>query len=301
MQILERDSYITPDGIEYSLTNPKTRVVFSWEGEGMPPIDYIAQRGPFQHGETVLNFFLRPRVLQAIVRHHHCTRAEYWTARNTLLNILRPSRQVQGFVNPGRIRKRLSNGEIRDLDVFIAEGPGFAARSITQWDELAFTEVLRFIAHNPVWYHPIQQSLDFSPDAELTFPITFPIVFGSLNTLSNLVYTGTWEEYPEIIINGPITSPTITNTTLGLSIALSATLLVGESITIDLSYGNKTVTKSDGTNLIGTVSASSDLATFKLAPAPTAPSGVNQIEVTGSGVSGDTSIEINWYRRFIGI
>lgn len=299
--ILERDSYITPDGVEYSLTSSKKRVVFSWEGEGMPPIDYIAQRGPFQHGETVLNYFLRPRTLQAIIRHTNCSREDYWNARNELLNILRPSRQDPGEVLPGKIRKRLSNGEIRDLDVFIAEGPGFAARNISQWDELAFTEVLRFVAHNPVWYHPTQQTLGFSADAELTFPITFPIVFGSLSTTDNLIYTGTWEEYPEIIINGPITSPVITNTTLDLQIALSALLLLGESITLDLSYGNKTVIKSDGTNLIGTVSADSDLATFKVAPHPTAPLGVNQISVAGSGVSGDTSIEINWYRRFVGI
>ena len=156
--LIESDSYITPDGIEYPLTAPNSRVVFSWEGEGMPPIDYITQRGPFQHGETVLNFFLRPRILQAIIRHSYCSRSAYWDGRADLLDVLRPNRQTPGNITPGRLRKRLANGDIRDLDVFILEGPGFAARPGSSWDEWSYSETIRFIAYNPVWFHPTEQT-----------------------------------------------------------------------------------------------------------------------------------------------
>lgn len=302
-KIVETDHYVTPDGVEYLLTSPNSRIVFSWEGEGMPPIDYITQRGPFQHGETVLNYFLRPRILQCAIRHEFCTREEYWTGRNALLSILRPNRQTTSTLTPGRIRKRLANAERRDIDVFIIEGPGYAARQSGQWDERAFTEVLRFIAHNPIWYDPVQRSQTFNTASitDLVFPITFPIVFTSLDISANLTYLGTWIEYPVITINGPISNFVLENTTTDEEIALTAVLLTGESIVIDLRYGIKTVIKSDGSNLIGTLTSDSDLATWHLAPDPEATNGINAIHITAQGANATTSIIINYYRRYIGV
>ena len=57
----DRITYITPDGVEYMLSPPVW--VLQEDGFGMPPIEYVTQRGPLQHGETVKNLFLRPRTI----------------------------------------------------------------------------------------------------------------------------------------------------------------------------------------------------------------------------------------------
>ncbi|MCI0551432.1 MAG: exo-alpha-sialidase, partial [Anaerolineae bacterium] len=59
-------SYIGPDGQVYPLVTPHLpvgRFVMNFSGFGMPPFDYVTQRGPFQHGETVRDFFARPRIV----------------------------------------------------------------------------------------------------------------------------------------------------------------------------------------------------------------------------------------------
>ena len=77
---------------------------------------------------------------------------------------------------------------------------------------------------------------------------------------------------------------------------------MGETVTINLEYGNKTVVNNAGTNLIGTVTTDSDLATFHIAPDPEAVNGINQLLVTGDdAVIGQTEIRIEWHTNYIGI
>lgn len=300
--MLELVQYIDPQGVKYTLHNGKSRFVISEEGTGMPPIEYVTQRGPFQHGESLRDYFLTPRIIQMVIRQNYCSRNEYWNGRNSILDAIRPNRQLAGALSPGKIRKLKSDGTVRDIDVIILQGPNFQPRQQGQWDEWSFQETLRFIAHNPIYYEPTQQSFAFvDSTGDLVFPITFPITFGVFGTSANITYTGTWIEYPTIVINGPITAPYIENVTTVQSILINTSINNTESITVDLSYGNKSITKNDGTNLIGYVSSSSDLADFHLAPDPEAPGGVNQINVTGSGTGASTSVTLSWYRRYIGV
>ena len=77
-------------------------------------------------------------------------------------------------------------------------------------------------------------------------------------------------------------------------------------MTFDLSYGVKTVLNQNGTNLIGSLSTDSDLATFHLTPdaevtANTANDGLNPISVTGTNLNEDSALMLKWYTRYIGI
>src|SRR3990167_9916197 len=102
----------------------------------MPQIEYITQRGPYQHGVTVQDYFLQPRVIQMLIRQQYCSRIKLWAGRSNILNHLRPNRQSPGQLNTGKLRKYLPDGSIRDLDVLIQEGPRFEARNL-KWDEWA--------------------------------------------------------------------------------------------------------------------------------------------------------------------
>lgn len=305
-RLIEFDQYIGPDGAVYPLSDGINRFVMSFTGWGMPPVDYITQKGPFQHGETVLDYRLRPRVLQIVHRENSCSREAYWTNRNDLLDAIKPNRHSVGDVQPGQLRKILPSGAKRDLDVFISRGPSFEARNPGRWDEWAFTETLRFIAHNPLAYNPDLASYEFALAAltELEFAIEFPIEFGTstLDESETITYNGTWQSFPTITIVGPIDNPVITNTSTSEKIELDYSISAGTTITITLDYGNKTVEDGSGSNLIATVSADSDLDTFHVAPDPEVVDGENTITVEGGGADADsTSVTISYYERFIGI
>ncbi len=306
-------TYITPDGISYPFHTPHDttgRFVLSFSGFGTPPIEYITQRSAFQHGQTVKDFFLTPRVLQVLIRHSFANRTDWWAGRAALLDDIRPNRQLTATaVVPGRLRLTQTDGTVRELEVFIQEGPRFEPRAPDRWDEFAFNEFLRFVAHNPVAFDPAQQTGTWvfaSLDDELVFPIAFDasnIVFGGgqLDDTLTITYPGTWLEHPIFSIVGPVSSPRIDNTTTSEFISMPAlTIPLGRTVTIDLREGFKTVVDDLGTNLIGAVSSDSDLATFHLAADPEAPLGVNVLRFRGNNTSGVTAVSLTYFIRYFG-
>jgi (2Fe-2S) ferredoxin len=308
--------YITPDGIEYPLVTPHVtgRFVMSMSGGGAAPIQYISQRGPNQDGETVRGFSLTPRVIQILERQQFKSRSTWWDGRADILNDLRPNRQATAtVVVTGTFRVVTANGDVRDLNVFLQDGPRFEARNVDEWDEWAFEEVLRFIAHDPLWFDParVDLVLAFTLDANLVFPITFPIQFGGglIDVSTNLDYTGTWASLPTIVIVGPIDNPIIDNTTTGEKIELSSVIGPGRTVTIDLAFGQKTIVDDLGNNLLGSLTTDSDLGTFHIAPTPEAPQVVGQprptarnvIRLRGSNPTGATSVEVRYLTRYFGI
>jgi len=285
----------------------------SFIGTCMPGLEYITQRGPMQHGETVIDYRLNARLIQYVIRLNSCSRQGFWESRWNLLDLIRPNRQYAGQLSPGILRKRIPGGYIRDIDVFIQQGPEFAPRSIEEWDEFGITEALRFYAPDPTFYDPTLQCLTWSVISfnELVFPLTFikegigdGLIFGMgiINAIESITYLGTWMTFPTIEIDGPMSGPTIENLATGEKITLNYQILDGETVTIALPFGNKTVTNNLGANLAGTVSTDSDLAAFHIAPHPEAPGGVNQIHVIGTdAILGTTQIRLSFYTRYIGI
>lgn len=287
---VEYDVLTTADGESFILHGPSGRQVLSFAGTGMPDIEYVTQRGPFQHGESVRDFFLRPRVVEYHIRQQACSRDQFWTLRNTLLYLLSPGRGLNATLT-----KHLPDGRQRALSVNIQSGPQFQGRKADQWDEWAIDEILRFVAFNPVYYDPTQHAVSFNALGGLTFPITFPIVFAASGGDATIAYGGTWIEYPTFRITGPLSAISIYNATTNERLGLTYAILAGRTVTIDLTYGVKTVTLDDGTNLIGYLTPSSDLGTFHLQP------GDNDISVTGTGFGVGSAVELDYYERFIGI
>lgn len=303
--VYERLVYIDPQGVKYDLHAPPHRAVLSEEGLGMPPIEYVTERGPMQHGVTVKDFFLQPRPIQIIVAQNFCGRDQYWNGRAGLIDAIRPNKSDDALqVGAGVLRKYYANGRRRQFDVLTDGGPGFVPTE-PGWRSWQFVEALRFTAHNPVAYDPATKSTSFNIGAgagdQLEFPITFPIQFSASGETRSVTYEGNWLEYPTFIITGPIESPTIHNQTTDESITLATNIPAGRVATIKLTYGYKTVTLDDGTNLQSYISSDSDLVTFHLAPAPVAVGGANVLRMEGTGTSVDTAAEMLWYNRYMGV
>jgi len=187
----------------------------------------------------------------------------------------------------------------------IEQGPGFVPHR-SGWDEWAYEEALRFIAHNPIWFDPTQHVQQILPSGEdqLVFPAAFPILFGAVLAATSIVlYGGNWLEYPHISIEGPIINPTIVNETTGERLSLTYNLPPGGRIDIDLTYSVKSIQLPDGTNLIQYLTTDSDLTTFHLKPGVTGLPYANTITVTGEAASvlPTTNVNIQWYDRYIGV
>lgn len=301
----EYDVFIAPDGEELQFNRLSDRFIQTFEGYGMSPIKYVEQQGALQHGTTIYDYKLQRRVVQWTIRQNGCDRWDYWDKREQFLNMLRPNRHSLNNFGPGKLRKYLPDGSMRDLDVHLEFGPIFSSPT-RYWDEWGFTETLRFIAPDPTFYNPTQKSttssLGITP-TEIEFPITFPIEFSDslIDDTKNAINDGNWLTYPTIIITGPISGFIITNDATGETIRLSHEIVAGETVTISLAYGDKSVEDSGGANLMGSILPDSDLATFHIAPDPEATDGINPITIIGAGAGGATQIDVQFYDRYIGI
>ena len=118
---------------------------------------------------------------------------------------------------------------------------------------------------------------------------------------TTLSYTGTWLSYPIIEIDGPIEDPSIYNPDNGEKLALTYHVAEGETVTIDTSYGKKTVKNGAGTNLIGYLTSNSDLATFHIQH-ENISGYANIYTISGTVPAGKTAhVTFKYYNRFIGI
>lgn len=280
MQI-EFDEYVTPDGITHNLQDFDVRAVMSYDGYGMPPIEWHTSRGPFQHGETALDYRLRPRSIRLILRWKTTERQEYWDRRGELLDALRPNRSANA--TPGRLRKILPNGDIREIEVQIQRGPTFGPTRPDEWEEWSFEESIDFIAHNPLFFDPIEQIYTAAP----------------LVGIGDIVCPGTFEVWPIIQYTGGITDPVITNLTTGEQITLTYAIPAPRVVTIDLTPGHKTVEDDLDVNLIEYITG--DLVTWRLEVDPIAAGGVNQIQFAVGWSDGTAAMNVYWYDRWIGI
>ncbi|MBD3251888.1 hypothetical protein GF380_05575 [Candidatus Uhrbacteria bacterium] len=315
VDINEDDGTIADWEHVFRFNNQLDHYMISVTGLGMPRIEYIDESGPLQNGSKILDYRLEDRIIQYLMRvNGRCNRDSYWEKRALLLNSLRPNRQETGTFQSGRLRVVRPNGVTRDIEAIILQGPVFRPRNPSRWDEHGFTETLRFRCHDPTFFDPIINNVAWQLDVfkgwifkSTSYPdntiFGLNSIFGTeaLSATSTITYTGTAVSYPIITIRGPVTSLSIENQTLDTKIQLYYDIDAGETVTIDTTYGTKSITNDAGDNLIGTQSSDSDLDLY-IAPDPIAPDGHNVFIVTGSGASAvETLVSMKYYTRYLGV
>lgn len=116
------------------------------------------------------------------------------------------------------------------------------------------------------------------------------LVASSILGAVTLTNDGDAEAFPVYTITGPVTNPSLTNTTNGTTLTLNTALGVGEVLVIDTREGVKTVTKA-GANLYAALAPGSSLA-------PLQP-GDNAMSFTVSGATTATSVVISYQKRYL--
>jgi hypothetical protein len=309
----EKIQYISPDGVVFDLQDPPDRHVLLYEGDGMADMDYGTTSGPYQHGDTVTEVRLVPRTIDVVIRQNGCDRDAYWEIRTLVDNMLRPNRTDMNAPIPGVLRRVTNDGTVRDLDVFVSKGPTYTW-SHGGWDEFSISESLRFTAHNPVLYDPVElyatlvNLFVFPPThIDLVFPMQFPFFFGGpqgsiVEQSIAITYLGNWESYPTIRVQGPATDFKIVHQQLGDMISFAGyTIAEDEFITIDLNYARKTVMSSLGGSWLGKVSDDSTLTAFRIEADPVVPGGLNTFDVSLTQGNISTQVIMFYKNRFEGL
>lgn len=326
-------------GDEYRLDRLVGRYVTSVAGLGMAPIEYQTQQGPFQQGATALDYRLQPRVIQIGIRQTMNDRKSLWghpmlytgiaappfgMGREGLLNALRPNRispTSSGEFVPGRLRFRRQattisltpagrvqyraggTSEVRDIWVHLTQGLDAPMPRDGVWDQYAIQDVIRLIAHDPLFFNPKRKSITATAGDT-----------GGWNITIDAPYLGNFADYPVVVFDevggGALNLASVILQTQRYGGAAETVNLLATTgtaaetaIVFDFRYGYKTVySQPNLVNLVPYLDAASDLATFRLEPFPTAATGgVNQIEITATGVGVNTRITVYWYERFVGI
>jgi|SRR5579864_3074345 len=166
-------------------------------------------------------------------------------------------------------------------------------------------EALKLVAFNPIWFDPVVIStlIPAASQQNLIFPITFPITFSVSGFLftTNIVYTGSWYEYPTITLTGPYQAAIISNATTGISFTMNVPLAAGQQRIISTTPGALSVVDQNGVNFFGELGPTSDLVDFNLRPAPEVAGGINNIQVSMLGPGTGAAVNLSFYNRFFGL
>jgi hypothetical protein len=266
------------------------------EGFGFPPINRIREQGPLQHGETDRGYRLQKRQIQCTLMLRAADWASHFARRQELVEYLNPASDL-----PVILRFTQPDGAtVRQIDGYCTEGPQFGKKDarMYQMQRAGF----RLSCPDPAWYDPERKSvraMGSGGGTSFKFPMAVPWTFGGLDVDSAIAvdYQGTWQEYPEIVITGPLSDARIENLETGEVLDFDGdTIDEGDFYTIDLRYAYKTVLDSSGANQIAKLTPASDLATWHLQPG-----GANSIAFSGTSAGVATSVILRWYNRYLGI
>lgn len=286
----------TVGGRTYDLTDRQRYLWIADEGLGLAPLHRILERGPNQHGETDLGFRLDPRIINLVIGLFGSDDADYWDARAELIGIFTPSRV------PITLAFTLPNGAERALDVHVEKD---LALPSSDRRRVAHQVGVQLRASDPTFYDPTLQSIAFGlggAAASWALPVIVPTPVGktSIDQTRTFTYPGTFLTNPVVRITGPVTNPKVYNLTTGEVLDLTGTTIAGgDYYEVDTRYGRKTVVDAGGVNryakLVG------DLSTFHLAGHPEAIDGLNDLRVSGSGITSATEMYLSFYVRYSGM
>lgn len=292
--------FIDPNSNSYRIDDlSASRVLDQISGMGMPPVKNLKTVAPQQHGETFRGFRLKPRVINFPFVAKVTTEAALYTDHQTWLAAMKP------FDTAAKFRREMADGSQYELDVRYHGGLQMDTK-----DRIGIAAEkygVQLIAFDPVWRKlPLQNKTFTLTGLDLVLPFDLPQTLPSdlLNSTDTVTLLGTWRSYPVITLTGPMTNPKVTNLTTNQKIEISVggvVIALGETVTINLSAGVKTVKKNDGTDLYPKLTTDSDIFGFVLKDPTEVSGGVNQINVYASACDGNSGVSVDWYHCFIGI
>jgi hypothetical protein len=282
----DKVSWISADGTEYPISDNHLIMAGS-DGRFMPPVDFVEEDIPFQHGSQLREVLVRPREVDLPIYVDGTSEIDLRNQLRTLLRVLNPLK------GNGKLRITGPDGSQRELTCRYKGGMEISEKGNSKIGNLqAVVLVLR--AFDPFWYDTITKVETFTINQQATsfFPI-FPLRLSSSTVFADFTVdnSGDVETWPEWIIKGPGENIYLRNLTTGETLRLNTSLGLGESIRIDTKPFSKTVIKGNNENLFYTIENSTLWALQE---------GFNSIRLEMSNATSDSSIQLSYKNRYWG-
>ena len=198
----------------YSVSDGNPFHALTLTGIGLPPTRLLKERGPQQHGSTVVGHLLDERLLNLALLIKGDTEALTDQYRDDLAEIIKP---IDGL--PCTIRITRADGSQRQIDAYTVGQVDFPN---TKQERFAGAQlvVAQFEAPDPIPYDPTLNNIVFTiasgsiAPGGYQVPLQVPVIYtsgASIDAVENLVYAGRWEVFPKIYVTGPANDLVITN------------------------------------------------------------------------------------------
>jgi phage-related protein len=288
----DKISWIDAYGNEYPLNIENNfRVTPGMQGRFMPPVALTEEEVPFMHGSRLRNTRFKPRDVDIPL----------FFKSDSEAGLRKKIRDSLGMLNPlkgdGRLRVTAADGSQREL--YCRYSAGFEGKEDRSVKGIVWMNViLAFHAFDPFWYDTgtIVQTFKINQNPGFFFPI-LPLRLASSTVFADVSVqnSGDVETWPEWIIQGPGDSIVLNNITTGEIITLDISLATGEALNIRTSPippNEKSITKSDGTNVFFTLSDDSSLWALQV--------GNNSIQIQMANTTADSCIQLSYRNRYLG-
>lgn len=262
-------------------------------------LDQISTRTPLRDGGKFLGVRLQPREVVFTLHMRTTSRSDMWLLRRELANLMNPllgAFTIRAYNDDG-VHYELRQCHFQD---------GFAGGIGLSYPLLQQQISLTVLSYDPMFYQlPNLAHVSALPAVitELVFPAAFPIMFdvsSLINEIIEVTVGGNWYTYPTIVFTGPLTYPYVENLTVGEKIGLNYTIPNGVTVTVTTEPENCTVIDSLGNNLFSSLTADSDITTFRLSPEVLCGAAHNYVQVVGvEGALGASSIVLYWANRWV--
>jgi phage-related protein len=272
--------------VSFSKSDPTYILLKDYQGFATPDVSYKTVSAPFQDGETLLDTRFSTRKFSINLMVTGPTLTDIQTAINTLIRLFNPGS------GPGILTFIYEDGTSYYINCSGKVVPSGSARSNKH--QLVRIDL---VAHSPLFYTSAQ-SKTIGSNGIATFPITFPFTLTSNTSTGTATNLGDVAAGATIIIEGDVTNPVITNTTLGTYLAFTKNMDVGDTMTITTHFGNKTVLfydATDGSTVNGFQFLNADSTFFQINP------GNNIITFTSAGAAAGTKVVVTWSDQYSGV
>lgn len=270
-------------------TGGMTQLDVDWDVSGRfaPPNHFEEDEIPEQPGSRVRAVRHKPRDMPLALWIGAASETALRMAIRDLVAVMDPIR------GDGRIRVTAPGGDQRELTCRYRTGLELNEKLGDTSGPGVQLAVPVFHAADPYWYSVSDEVAEYSLGSATATWFPFPPLRLSASELfsdATITNTGDVEAWPVWTITGPGSAINLRNLTTGMLLTLSTTL-TSTSVTIDTRPGAKSVVRSDGTNLFGSLSDTSAL--WSLAR------GANAIQMEITGATSDTRVRLSWKPRYL--
>lgn len=287
--------WIEPDGTQHYLMDiPNTAVLADGiAGWDMPPIQHIEEKMPLRAGARFRTTTIEPRDIDLPLHIAAANSAALHAKVRDILSWFYPDPKK----GPGILRVVTELGDSREIRCRYStglQGDERQENSGINWRNVVIT--LR--AHDPYWYASLPTVQLFQQGAPVGFLgnpfLPLKLTRTDIFSAPSLVNLGDTDAWPVWIITGPMTDLVLSNLTANPDTVIDMTypLATGETITIDTTEDKRSVTKNDGTNLYGYMTAASYLWPLV--------KGTNALQIQMGGATVASRVQLAYTPRFLG-